>query len=142
MSGQHYRRGPAWLTRWPHMSISVLVVDDDPGFRDVASRLLADLGLTVIARAETVASAIDAAERLRPPAAIVDVGLPDGDGVDLAARLSELPWSPRVLLVSSDPDATTPAEARAAGAIGFLAKTELPMSDLRAILAGPEGEPV
>jgi DNA-binding NarL/FixJ family response regulator len=124
------------------MPISVLVVDDDPGFRDVASRLLADLGLTVIARAGTVASAIDAAERLRPPAALVDVGLPDGDGVELAAELSGLPWRPRVLLVSSDQDATTPAEARAAGAIGFLAKTELPTSDLRGILAGEDGGPV
>lgn len=139
MSGQHYRRGPTRLTRWPHMSISVLVVDDDAGFRDVASRLLTDLGLTVIARAGTVASAIDAADRFQPPAALVDVGLPDGDGVELAAELSRLPWRPRVLLVSSDPDATTPAEAHAAGAIGFLAKTELPASDLRRILAGENG---
>jgi DNA-binding NarL/FixJ family response regulator len=121
------------------MPISVLVVDDDPGFRDVASRLLTDVGLTVIARAATAAAAIDAAERLRPPAVLVDVGLPDGDGVELAAELAGLPWRPRVLLVSSDPDASTPAEARAAGAIGFLAKTELPVSDLRGILAGEDG---
>jgi DNA-binding NarL/FixJ family response regulator len=124
------------------MSISVLVVDDDPGFRHVASRLLADLGLTVIGLVGTVASAIDAAERLRPPAVLVDVGLPDGDGVELAAELSGLPWHPRVLLVSSDPDASTPAEARAAGAIGFLAKTELPTSDLHGILASDDGGPL
>jgi DNA-binding NarL/FixJ family response regulator len=118
------------------MSISVLVVDDDAGFRDVASRLLADLGLTVVGRAGTVAEAIDAAEWHRPPSALVDIGLPDGDGVELAATLSRLPWHPRVLLVSSDPYACTSVEARAAGAIGFLPKTALPTSDLRGLLAG------
>lgn len=124
------------------MSISVLVVDDDAGFRDVASRLLAELGLIVVAQVGTVDSATDAAERLRPSAALVDIGLPDGDGVELAATLSGLAWHPRVLLVSSDPDAATPAEARAAGAVGFLVKTELPTSDLRRLLTGEEGRPV
>jgi DNA-binding NarL/FixJ family response regulator len=123
------------------MSFSVLVIDDDPGFRDVAGRLLTEVGLTVIARAGTVAAAIATAERLRPSAALVDIGLPDGDGVDLAAMLARLPWHPRVLLVSSDPEASTPAEARAAGAVGFLVKTELRNSDLRRMLTGEEGRP-
>jgi DNA-binding NarL/FixJ family response regulator len=130
---------------WHHrvtMSFSVLVVDDDPGFREVAGRLLADLGLTVIGRAGTVAGAIATAERLRPSVALVDIGLPDGDGVDLAATLAQLPWHPRVLLVSSDPDASTPVEAHAAGAVGFLFKTEIPTSDLRRMLTGEEGRPV
>jgi DNA-binding NarL/FixJ family response regulator len=124
------------------MSFSFLVIDDDPGFRDVAGRLLAERGLTVIAQVGTVAGAIAVAERLRPSAALVDVGLPDGDGVDLAAMLARLPWHPRVLLVSSVPDASTPAEARAAGAVGFLVKSELPTNDLRRMLAGEEGRPV
>jgi DNA-binding NarL/FixJ family response regulator len=121
------------------MSISVLVVDDDPGFRDLASRLLADLGLTVIGRVGTVGAAVAAADRLRPQAAVVDVGLPDGDGVELAAELCRLPWRPRVVLISSDPDATTTGEARAAGAIGFLSKAELPTGSLRQMLAGRDG---
>jgi CheY-like chemotaxis protein len=124
------------------MSFSVLVVDDDPGFSDLAGRLLADLGLTVIGTAGTVAGAMATAERLRPSAALVDIGLPDGDGVDLAATLARLPWRPRVLLVSSDPDASTPSEARAVGAVGFLFKTELPTSDLRRMLTGEGDGPV
>lgn len=124
------------------MSISVLVVDDDAGFRTVASRLLTELGFVVVAQAGTLESATEAAERLHPSAALVDIGLPDGDGVKLAATLSGLAWHPRVLLVSSDPDATTPAEAHAAGAVGFLAKTELPTSDLRGMLTGEAGRPV
>jgi CheY-like chemotaxis protein len=121
------------------MPVSVLVVDDDPDFRDLATRLLAELGLTVIARAGTVAAARTAAHELQPRAALVDVGLPDGDGVELAAELSQLPWQPRVLLTSSDPEVTTTAEARAAGAVGFLSKTELPTGNLWQMLAGTDG---
>lgn len=118
------------------MPVSVLVVDDDPGFRDLASRLIAELGMTVVARAGSVAGAVVAADELQPQAALVDFGLPDGDGLELAAMLSERPWRPRVVVISSDPDAITVAEACAAGAIGFLAKTDLPTQDLRRLLAG------
>jgi CheY-like chemotaxis protein len=121
------------------MPVSVLVVDDDPGFRDLATRLLAEFGLTVIACAGTVAAARAAALELEPAAALVDVGLPDGDGVELAAELSRLPWQPRVLLTSSDPEVTTTAEALAAGAVGFLSKTELPTGSLWQMLAGTDG---
>ena len=118
------------------MPVSVLVVDDDPGFRDLASRLIGELGMTVIARAGSVGAAIVAADAMRPQAALVDVGLPDGDGLELAAVLSRRPWRPRVVVVSSDPDVITTAEACAAGAIDFLAKTDLPIADLRRLLAG------
>ncbi len=121
------------------MPVSVLVVDDDPGFREVATRLLAELGLTVIGQAGTAAAARAAAQELRPDGVLVDVGLPDGDGVELAAELSQLPWQPRVLLTSSDPEVTTTAEALAAGAVGFLSKTELPTGNLWQMLAGTDG---
>ena len=118
------------------MPVSVLVVDDDPGFRDLASRWIAELGMTVVARVGSVAAAVAAADELRPQAALVDFGLPDGDGLELAAVLSQRPWRPRVLVISSDSEAMTAAEACAAGAIGFLAKTDLPGADLRQLLAG------
>jgi two-component system nitrate/nitrite response regulator NarL len=118
------------------MSRSVLVVDDDPAFRALASRLLAGLGLSVIGSAGTVASATTAAADLRPDSVLVDVGLPDGDGVTLAGRLAALPWSPRVVITSTDRDATTPEGARAVGAAGFIAKEDLPNGSLLALLTG------
>jgi FixJ family two-component response regulator len=42
------------------------------------------------------------------------------------------------VLISSDPDVTTPAEARAAGAIDFLSKTDLPTGILRRLLTGSD----
>ena len=78
------------------MSGAVLVVDDDPVFRDLARRIITACGLIVVGEACTVAAAIEAADTLRPDAALVDVGLPDGDGIALAERLAALPWRPRV----------------------------------------------
>jgi CheY-like chemotaxis protein len=66
------------------MSESVLVVDDDPTFRRLAQRMLASFDLAVAGEAHTVASAITAAGSLRPDAVLIDVRLPDGDGVALA----------------------------------------------------------
>jgi CheY-like chemotaxis protein len=118
------------------MTTSVLVVDDDVAFRRLVKRLLAGLGFTVVAEAGTVAAAIAACEASRPDAALVDVGLPDGDGVTLAAALTALPWRPRVLLTSSDADATDDRAARDAGAVGFIVKDRLPDGSVRALLAG------
>jgi DNA-binding NarL/FixJ family response regulator len=118
------------------MKTSVLVIDDDPGFQALARRVLTGMGLAIVGEAHDVASATDAAERLRPQAALVDVGLPDGDGVELARVLARLPWAPRVVITSSDRDATTDADARAIGAAGFVAKDDLPSTELTALLTG------
>jgi CheY-like chemotaxis protein len=118
------------------MKRSVLVVDDDAAFRELASELLRASGLHVAGEAGTFAAGAAAAERLRPDAALVDVGLPDGDGVELARRIAALPWSPRVVITSSDADAITDDAAHGLGAVGFLPKAELANGSLRELLIG------
>jgi two-component system nitrate/nitrite response regulator NarL len=118
------------------MTRSVLVVDDDPEFRELAGRLLAASGLTVVGEADSVAAALAAATRLEPSAILVDVELPDGDGVTLARELAALPWHPRVVLTSIDEDITTTDDARNAGARAFVHKTELPNAPLAQLLSG------
>jgi two-component system nitrate/nitrite response regulator NarL len=115
---------------------SVLVVDDDPEFRKLAGRLLAASGLGVVGEAGSVSAALSAASRLRPSAVLVDVELPDGDGVALAYALAELPWDPRVVLTSIDEDITTTEEARNAGARAFVHKADLPNAPLVELLCG------
>ena len=68
----------------------------------------------------------------------MDVGLPDGDGVTLAREIAALPWSPRVLLTSTDADAVSSADVRRSGLEGFVPKTELPNVSLMGLL-GPAG---
>jgi DNA-binding NarL/FixJ family response regulator len=116
------------------MSGVVLVVDDDPSFRSLARRLLVASGLAVVGEAESVATAIAAAHELRPDGALVDVGLPDGDGIALARELSALPWRPCVILTSTDPDAATPDDVRGSGAGGFFPKDQLPDAPLSRLL--------
>jgi DNA-binding NarL/FixJ family response regulator len=118
------------------VSFSVLIVDDDPAFRRLASRIVDALGLQVVGEVGTFAAAVDAAAELRPVAALVDVGLPDGDGITLAAQLAALPWRPRVVLTSSDPDVVTDEAAQQIGATGFVPKSELTDGTLQRMLAG------
>jgi DNA-binding NarL/FixJ family response regulator len=117
--------------------MSVLVVDDDPAFRELARRVLTATGLSVVGEADSVATAIAAAKDLQPDALLVDVGLPDGDGIALARELTDLPWRPRVVLTSIDADAASPQEVRRSGANGFAPKDELPSSGLQ-LLMGPD----
>ena len=71
----------------------------------LATRILTEAGLEVVATAEDAAGAVSAANATKPDAALVDVGLPDRAGVDLAYELAALPWRPRVVLTSTDIDA-------------------------------------
>jgi two-component system nitrate/nitrite response regulator NarL len=118
------------------MRVSVLVVDDDARFRGLAARMITDQGMFVVGEAATVGETVELVASLRPEAVLVDVGLPDGDGLTLARRLAGLPWSPRIVLTSSDRDATTHEEALEAGALGFVPKDDLPDASLLRLLAG------
>ena len=115
------------------MPLSVLVVDDDPEFRDVARRILVAYGLTVVGEAATAGEAEASVRELRPDAVLLDVGLPDRDGLSLAAGLVALPWRPTVLLTSTDP--LGPEAVVRSGASGFLPKQELPDAALAELLA-------
>ena len=118
------------------MSRSVLVVDDDARFRDLATRILTGWGHHVIGEAGSVAEALSEADRLRPDGVLVDIGLPDGDGFLLTEQLIALPWGMHVVLTSSDSDRTTEQAARRAGADGFLPKDELSGDSLRQLIEG------
>jgi DNA-binding NarL/FixJ family response regulator len=118
------------------MPASVLLVDDDPAFRQLARRIVTAAGLSVVGEADTVATAIVAARELRPDSALVDVGLPDGDGITLAGALTALPSPPRVILTSSDADAAGPGDVSRSGAAGFVPKADLPGVALRLLLGG------
>ena len=113
---------------------SVLLVDDDAAFRVLARRVLSATGLSVVGEADTVATGLAAAIDLRPDAMLVDVGLPDGDGIALARKLAALPWRPRVVLTSIDADAASPQDVCRSGANGFAPKDELPNAALRLLM--------
>jgi DNA-binding NarL/FixJ family response regulator len=118
------------------MSRSVLIVDDDRTFLSLATRILTQAGLEVVATAEDAAGAVSAANDTEPDCALVDVGLPDREGVDLACELAELPWRPRVVLTSTDSDAGLALNALdGRPRLPFIAKEDLANGQLASLLA-------
>ena len=117
------------------MDQSVLIVDDDRAFRELAERILADAGLKVVGQADSAAAALSVAKAMKPGAALVDVALPDQDGVALAQELTALPCRPRVVLTSVDPDAAGPEDLRRSGALAFMHKAELANGTLRRLFS-------
>jgi DNA-binding NarL/FixJ family response regulator len=117
----------------PH---SVILIDDDPAFRALARRTLAGTRMSVVGEAGTAAAGASAVRELKPDVVLLDVGLPDGDGITLARELSALPWRPRIVLTSVDPDAASPDEVERSGASGFVPKHELPGRGLQLLLDG------
>ena len=116
------------------MGRNVLVVDDDAAFRSLARRLLLAFDFAPAGEADSVSAALAMAGSLQPDAVLVDIGLPDGDGISLAGVLTALPWHPRVVLTSSDADAATPDDVLRSGAAAFVPKDQLPNAELLRLL--------
>jgi CheY-like chemotaxis protein len=114
----------------------VALIDDDPEFLGLAERVLADMGVTVIATAQTAAAALRAVEAARPDAVLVDIGLPDQDGIECGVTLAAMPWNPRVVLTSSDGDALGADGREGAHGLPFIPKNELASDAMRRLLLG------
>ena len=118
------------------MTRSVLVVDDDPAFLGLVARILSDIGIESVRTAADASQALLVARDAQPGVALVDIGLPDRDGADLAYELSALPWRPRVVLTSSDSEAFLAVEPRDGHReLAFIAKEELAADTLRGALS-------
>jgi DNA-binding NarL/FixJ family response regulator len=116
------------------MPITVLVVDDHEGFRLRARALLEAEGFDVIGEAEDGRSALEAADRLHPDLAIVDVQLPDIDGFEVAERLHAARSARNVILISGREREDYGARVDRSPARGFIPKVDLSGARLLALL--------
>ncbi|MFE6895173.1 response regulator [Streptomyces sp. NPDC057694] len=119
------------------MSVSIVVVDDDPGFRRIAKTLLTARGLRVVAESEDGASALAAVREHRPDGLLLDLYLPDGDGVTVARKLREEEKPPRIVLTSTEQSFWSVDELKGAGIESFIAKDRLFDADLLGIFDAP-----
>jgi CheY-like chemotaxis protein len=111
----------------------VLVVDDNAGFRSLAARILTSWGHDVV-EAGTVSEALSRMTEHEPRVVLVDIGLPDGNGFDLARELLHLAPAVPVVIMSTDSDAGNESGARRAGAAAFFPKDELTSPALKQLL--------
>ena len=117
------------------MARSVLVVDDSAPFRATARALLEARGYRVVGAVADGAEALAAVTDLRPDAVLLDVNLPDTDGIAVAERLSE-DGGPAVVLVSTL-EAPVQSLLVRSGARGFLPKADLTSGRLIELLGPP-----
>jgi DNA-binding NarL/FixJ family response regulator len=113
---------------------TVLIVDDHPSFRGTARALLESEGFEVVGEAADGASAIDAAESLRPDVILLDIYLPDIDGFKVAAALTRNGIPPAIVLTSSRDARDFGPLVEQSGARGFIAKAELSGANLSALV--------
>ncbi len=112
---------------------TILVVDDELGIRGLLSEILSDEGHTV-ELAENAAAARAARERLRPDLVLLDIWMPDVDGITLlkewsGAGLLTMP----VIMMSGHGTIDTAVEATKHGAMAFLEKPITLQKLLRAV---------
>ncbi len=118
------RRSPL-LRNNRRVSPTVLVVDDHAGFRSRARLLLETEGYEVVGEAADGQAALEETRRLLPDLVLLDVQLPDGDGFDVAARITAEGTPPAVVLVSSRDWSHSAELIVRSGAKGFLPKDQL-----------------
>jgi CheY-like chemotaxis protein len=112
------------------VALTVLVVDDNPRFRTAAAELLTALGFEVLATAADASEALAAAVRTCPDGVLLDINLPGTDGFVVAASLTGVCPSAKIVLTSANV-AYVPAELlRRCTAAAFVSKEELAAADL------------
>lgn len=124
------------------MNISVLLADDQAMVRS-GFRLILDSqpDMHVVAEAADGAAAIELARRLRPDVCLVDIRMPQRDGIEVAEALAgpDVPDPLRVVIVTTfDLDEYVYGALRA-GALGFLLKDAGPALLLEAVRAAYDG---
>src|SRR3954471_3794270 len=112
----------------------VVVVDDQPTFRQAARLLLTARGYHVVAEAPCAATALDAVERHAPEGVLLDVRLGGDDGFAVCESLTRSRPELAVLLVSAD-EPIDPARIARCGARGFVQKHRLLQIDFAAFWA-------
>ena len=117
--------------------VRVLVVDDHPDVRAAISAMLAAGGFAVVGAVGTGAEALAGAAESAPDVVVLDIRLPDLDGFAVAEGLAALPAPPAVVLVSSRAATAYGRRLASAPARGFLAKSALSATALRAVLTSP-----
>jgi DNA-binding NarL/FixJ family response regulator len=115
---------------------TILIIDDDPRFRTQARDLLEADGFNVIGEAVDGASGLEAVEALRPDFVLLDIGLPDVEGFEVARTLA-IDGPPPLVVLTSSRDARAYGRRLTNGhTLGFIPKEQISGAAIRALVEG------
>jgi DNA-binding NarL/FixJ family response regulator len=121
--------------------IRVLIVDDHPiickGIRDLLNPAV---GITVAGEAHTGEEALQKIEQLKPDVILLDMKLPDMNGVDVIKKAYKMGSNARILGLSSYNDREFISQLLTYGASGYLLKDEVPEEIVQAVRGVAHGE--
>jgi DNA-binding NarL/FixJ family response regulator len=119
---------------------AVVVVDDHPiVLTGLVALLDSDPGLQVVGQARSVAAARELPEEVVPDVAVLDLQLPDGDGITLGTELKRRWPGLRVLILTMHADETSVIQSLAGGMDGYLLKDADPEDVLAAVHSAASG---
>jgi DNA-binding NarL/FixJ family response regulator len=101
---------------------TLVIIDDHEALREGLAVLLRQGGMEVVAAAANVAAGLDVVDDTHPDVAIVDIQLPDGNGIDLTRRLLERSPDLGVILYTGDSDFDLLYDGLDSGARGYALK--------------------
>ena len=104
------------------MTIRVLLADDHRMLREGLRRSLSEEGFEIVGEAENGEEAIRLASELRPEVVLMDVSMPELDGVEATRAIRQQPDAPQVIMLTMHADKEVLADAIRAGASGYLVK--------------------
>lgn len=118
---------------------SVVVVDDTDESREMILRMLQfDTSIEVLGKARTGLEAIDVANKLKPDVMVMDINMPDMDGITATEKIREKYPYIQIVILSVQNDANYMRKAMLAGARDFLTKP--PMIDELTVAIRRAGE--
>jgi DNA-binding NarL/FixJ family response regulator len=122
-------------------AVRVLVVDDFEAFRRFVASTLRELpGLQVICEVSDGWEAVQKAKELQPDLIVLDLGLPNLNGIEAAQQIRELSPKSRVLVVSQESSASVVQKAFSVGAWGYVVKADAGGELLTAVNTVVRGE--
>jgi DNA-binding NarL/FixJ family response regulator len=121
----------------------LLIADDHPAFRRGLELMLAEVDdVEIVGKAETGVRAVELAEQLSPDVILMDLRMPDLDGIEATRRLSRSAPATAVVVLTMFEDDDSVFAAMRAGARGYLLKGAEQDEIARAIGAAAAGEAI